>query len=326
MDRPPFRFAVQATNACRRAASGAIPFAKSKISAIQRFSLPITTWARDPRSEPRARLARTWPRSRRWRQRPPAAKRCASVAECSASTITCRRYWPRKRRRSICSPTAVWSWVSAPAGAKSSTPRWDSNFDRPGRRIAKLAEVVSLIKAHWRGRRTGLLGRLRSGARVRGTAAAGATAAPADHDRRRRTAHALLRRPRSRHRQHVQCPVRGTRCRRPRSHRRSPSVGSASSAAAAGARYRSTRRREFAVLHRDHRRSRGRAGRHRGDDGHLGRPAAQPSQRSDRLAGNALWNCCVRAATALASITSRCSSRRSNPSRRWWPCCTAAEP
>ena len=59
------------------------------------------------------------------------------------------------------------------------------DFDRPGRRIAKLAEVVALIQGPLAGRRIGLLGRLRPGARLRGTTAAGAATASADHDRRR---------------------------------------------------------------------------------------------------------------------------------------------
>ena len=40
----------------------------------------------------------------------------------------------------------------------------------------------------------------------------------------------------------------------------------------------------------------------------------------------ALWKHCVRAGKRWASTTSRSSSPRSDPSHRWWPGCTDAEP
>jgi hypothetical protein len=73
-DRPPFCFAVQATNAAG-AASGATPSEKSKTSGTQRFSSQTTTWAPVPRRRSRAYRGKISPRSRRRRLRPRSASR-----------------------------------------------------------------------------------------------------------------------------------------------------------------------------------------------------------------------------------------------------------
>ena len=131
------------------------------------------------------------------------------------------------------------------------------DFDRPGRRIAKLAEVVSLIKAHWQGEELDC-----SGDFVQ--------------------VHGYAGRPRPVQRPHPPIMIGGGGQRVLSLAGREADIVSISSVpfvardadgldpqavaqrrigfvrAAAGERYRRSRRREFAVLHRDHRRSRDR--------------------------------------------------------------------
>ena len=141
-------------------------------------------------------------------------------------------------------------------------------FDRPGRRIAKLAEVVSLIKAHWEGEELDCSGEF---VQVRGYAG----------------------RPRPVQRPHPPIMIGGGGPRVLSFAGREADIVSMSSVpfvardadgldphavaqrridvvrAAAGERFGRPGSRELAVLHGDHRRSRSRAGR-RGDvDGDL---------------------------------------------------------
>ena len=169
------------------AASGATPFAKSNTLDTQRFSSLIITW--DP--GPAQRAART-PRQ----DLAPIAAMAAAAAFSQTLRIGCRVFCIDYHVPSVLAKEAATldllsdGRLEMGIGAGWSEVEYTAmglEFDRPGRRIAKLAEVVSLIKAHWARRRTGLLGRLCSGARIRGKTTPGAAAASADHDRRGRS-------------------------------------------------------------------------------------------------------------------------------------------
>ncbi len=58
-------------------------------------------------------------------------------------------------------------------------------FDTPGRRIAKLEEVVALVKAHCAGDELACAGEFVNVNGYQGTPQTGAASPPADHDRRR---------------------------------------------------------------------------------------------------------------------------------------------
>ena len=76
---------------------------------------------------------------------------CASAAGCSASTITSPPCWRRRSPHSTCCPTAGSKSGSGRAGAACEYEAMGVDFDTPGRRIAKLKEVVDLVKAHCAG-------------------------------------------------------------------------------------------------------------------------------------------------------------------------------
>ena len=132
--------------------SGAIPFAKSKISGTQRFSSPITTWAPVPRRRaartPRQDLAPDRGDGRSGRGQRDVAHRVPGVLHRLSRAggtgqgsrdpgSAVRRSAGNGHRRGL---------------ERSRVQRNGLEFDRPGRRIAKLAEVVSFIKAHWEAR------------------------------------------------------------------------------------------------------------------------------------------------------------------------------
>ena len=166
MDRPPFRFAVQATNAAsardwREFVCKVEQLGYSTLFLADHYlgPGPAQQAARTPRQDlaPIAAIASAAAYTRR----------SASVAACSASTTTFPPCWRRKRRRWTCCPTAGSSRHRS--GLERRRVRGDGlEFDTPGRRIAKLKEVVALVKAHC-ARRTGPHGRVRQRQRLRGT-------------------------------------------------------------------------------------------------------------------------------------------------------------
>ena len=184
-------------------------------------------------------------------------------------------------------------------------------FDRPGRRIAKLEEVVALIKAHCARRGAGLRRRVRQRARLRGSAPAGTAPSSTDHDRRR-------------------WPARARRwpAAKPTSSA-SPTCPSSRATTPASTQHAEAQRRDRATCVRrpaerfdeleiesspyfteitdDPEAALAESG---GEDRDSGRNPARPSQRADRLAWTPSWMCSSRAAKNWASTTSPSSSRR----------------
>ena len=323
MDRPPFRFAVQATNAAgQREWRDTV----RKVEDLGYSTLFLADHYLGP--GPAQRAART-PRQ----DLAPIAAMAAAAAYSETLRIGCRVFCIDYHVPAVLAKEAATldllsdGRLEMGIGAGWSEVEYTAmglDFDRPGRRIAKLAEVVSLIKAHWQGEELDCSGEFVRGARIRGTAAAGATAASADHDRRRWPARSLVRRPRSRHRQHFQRAVRGTRRRRP------GSTGGRAAAdrfvrAAAGDRYPGLDVESspyFTEITDD-------------PETVLAGMAKSTGIAVDLLRDHpnvlvgsleSVVEICIRAGKSWASITSRCSSRRSNPSPPWWHGCTGAEP
>ena len=228
MDRPPFRFAVQATNAAggrewHDTVRQVEDLGYSTLFLADHYlgPGPAQREARTPRQDlaPIAAMAAAAAGDRDPAHRLPGLLRRLPRA---------RGAWPRKRRHSICSPTGVSRFGIGAGWSGVEYAAMGLEFDRPGRRIAKLAEVVALIKAHWRGEELDCSGDF---VRVHGyarAAASGATTPSADHHRRGRTARPLARRTRGRHRQHLQRAVCGAVTPTASTRRRSRSAGSAS--------------------------------------------------------------------------------------------------
>ena len=214
MDRPPFRFAVQATNAAGRPRVARYRPQSRRPRVLNAFPCGSLSGP-GPRAAGRAHPSpRPGPdrgdgcRGRRQRDaahRVPGVlhrlSRAGGIGQGSGDTR---------------------SAVRRPAGIGHRRRLERSRVHRDGPRVRpsgptnrQAGRGRCLYQGPLAGRRTGLLGRFRSGARIRGTAAAGATATSADHDRRGRTARPVVGRPGSRHRQHLQRAVRGARRRRP---------------------------------------------------------------------------------------------------------------
>lgn len=150
MDRPPFRFAVQATNA-----DGGREWRDTvrRVEDLGYTTLFLADHYLGP--GPAQREART-PRQ----DLAPIAAMAAAAAWSETLRIGCRVFCVDYHEPAVLAKEAAtldllsdgrlefgigagWSGVEYAA--------MGLEFDRPGRRIAKLAEVVALIKAHWRG-------------------------------------------------------------------------------------------------------------------------------------------------------------------------------
>ncbi|OBI97083.1 TIGR03621 family F420-dependent LLM class oxidoreductase [Mycobacterium sp. 1465703.0] len=150
MDRPPFRFGVQATNA-----SGG-PAWRDTVRRVEDLGYTTLFLADHYLGPgPAQRAART-PRQ----DLAPIAAMAAAAAWTESLRIGCRVFCIDYHVPAVLAKEAAtldllsegrlefgigagWSGVEYTA--------MGLEFDSPGRRIAKLAEVVSLIKAHWRG-------------------------------------------------------------------------------------------------------------------------------------------------------------------------------
>jgi probable F420-dependent oxidoreductase len=150
MDRPPFRFAVQATNA---AGGGEWRDTVRKVEDLGYSTLFLADHYLGP--GPAQRAART-PRQ----DLAPIAAMAAAAAWTDALRIGCRVFCIDYHMPAVLAKeTATLDLLSdgrleLGIGAGWSEIEYNAlglDFDRPGRRIAKLAEVVSLIKAHWQG-------------------------------------------------------------------------------------------------------------------------------------------------------------------------------
>ena len=150
MDRPPFRFAVQATNA-----AGGREWRDTvrKVEDLGYSTLFLADHYLGP--GPAQRAART-PRQ----DLAPIAAMAAAAAYSDNLRIGCRVFCIDYHVPAVLAKEAATldllsdGRLEMGIGAGWSEVEYTAmglNFDRPGRRIAKLAEVVSLIKAHWQG-------------------------------------------------------------------------------------------------------------------------------------------------------------------------------
>src|ERR1700759_1519655 len=150
MDRPPFRFAVQATNA-----TGAREWYDTvrKVEDLGYSTLFLADHYLGP--GPAQRAART-PRQ----DLAPIAAMAAAAAVSQTLRIGCRVFCVDYHAPAILAKEAATldllsdGRLEMGIGAGWSEVEYAAmglTFDRPARRIAKLAEVVSLIKAHWAG-------------------------------------------------------------------------------------------------------------------------------------------------------------------------------
>ena len=150
MNRPPFRFAVQATNAAgQREWRDTV----RKVEDLGYSTLFLADHYLGP--GPAQKAART-PRQ----DLAPIAAMAAAAAYTETLRIGCRVFCIDYHVPAVLAKeTATLDLLSdgrleMGIGAGWSKVEYTAmglNFDRPGRRIAKLAEVVSLIKAHWQG-------------------------------------------------------------------------------------------------------------------------------------------------------------------------------
>ena len=150
MDRPPFRFAVQATNAAgQREWRDTV----RKVEDLGYSTLFLADHYLGP--GPAQKAART-PRQ----DLAPIAAMAAAAAYSETLHIGCRVFCIDYHVPAVLAKeTATLDLLSdgrleMGIGAGWSEVEYTAmglEFDRPGRRIAKLAEVVSLIKAHWQG-------------------------------------------------------------------------------------------------------------------------------------------------------------------------------
>ena len=150
MNRPPFRFAVQATNAAgQREWRDTV----RKVEDLGYSTLFLADHYLGP--GPAQKAART-PRQ----DLAPIAAMAAAAAYTETLRIGCRVFCIDYHVPAVLAKeTATLDLLSdgrleMGIGAGWSEVEYTAmglDFDRPGRRIAKLAEVVSLIKAHWQG-------------------------------------------------------------------------------------------------------------------------------------------------------------------------------
>ncbi|GLE53744.1 TIGR03621 family F420-dependent LLM class oxidoreductase [Mycobacterium montefiorense] len=150
MDRPPFRFAVQATNA-----AGGREWRDTvrKVEDLGYSTLFLADHYLGP--GPAQRAART-PRQ----DLAPIAAMAAAAAVTETLRIGCRVFCVDYHVPAVLAKEAATldllsdGRLELGIGAGWSEIEYGAlglEFDRPGRRIAKLTEVVALIKAHWRG-------------------------------------------------------------------------------------------------------------------------------------------------------------------------------
>jgi probable F420-dependent oxidoreductase len=150
MDRPPFRFAVQATNA-----AGGREWRDTvrKIEDLGYSTLFLADHYLGP--GPAQRAAHT-PRQ----DLAPIAAMAAAAAVTRTLRIGCRVFCIDYHVPAVLAKEAATldllsdGRLELGIGAGWSGVEYDAlglDFDRPGRRIAKLAEVVALIRAHWQG-------------------------------------------------------------------------------------------------------------------------------------------------------------------------------
>ena len=150
MDRPPFRFAVQATNA-----AGGREWRDTvrKVEDLGYSTLFLADHYLGP--GPAQKAART-PRQ----DLAPIAAMAAAAAFSETLRIGCRVFCIDYHVPAVLAKEAATldllsdGRLEMGIGAGWSEVEYTAmglDFDRPGRRIAKLAEVVSLIKAHWQG-------------------------------------------------------------------------------------------------------------------------------------------------------------------------------
>ena len=150
MDRPPFRFAVQATNA---AGQHEWRDTVRKVEDLGYSTLFLADHYLGP--GPAQKAART-PRQ----DLAPIAAMAAAAAYSETLRIGCRVFCIDYHVPAVLAKEAATldllsdGRLEMGIGAGWSEVEYTAmglEFDRPGRRIAKLAEVVSLIKAHWQG-------------------------------------------------------------------------------------------------------------------------------------------------------------------------------
>jgi probable F420-dependent oxidoreductase len=150
MDRPPFRFAVQATNA-----AGGREWRDTvrKVEDLGYSTLFLADHYLGP--GPAQRAAHT-PRQ----DLAPIAAMAAAAAVTETLRIGCRVFCIDYHVPAVLAKEAATldllsdGRLELGIGAGWSGIEYDAlglDFDRPGRRIAKLAEVVALIRAHWQG-------------------------------------------------------------------------------------------------------------------------------------------------------------------------------
>ena len=186
---------------CRRpmqpaGGSGAKPSARSKISATQHFSSPITIWAQGPPRKSRVPLARISPRSRRWPRRPRSRE---------TLRIGCRVFCIDYHVPAVLAKEAatldLLSDGRLEIGHRRGLERnriQRNGFDfRPAGPANRQAGRGGVALSRRTARASNWTSPVRSFS-VRGYAGrprAGAAPAPADHDRRRWPTHAGVRRP-----------------------------------------------------------------------------------------------------------------------------------
>ncbi len=158
MDRPPFRFAVQATNA---ASGREWRDTVRKVEDLGYSTLFLADHYLGP--GPAQKVART-PRQ----DLAPIAAMAAAAAVSETLRIGCRVFCIDYHVPAVLAKEAATldllsdGRLEMGIGAGWSETEYNAmglTFDRPARRIAKLAEVVSLIKAHWEGEQLDYAGR-----------------------------------------------------------------------------------------------------------------------------------------------------------------------
>jgi probable F420-dependent oxidoreductase len=150
MDRPPFRFAVQATNA---SSGSQWRDTARKVEDLGYTTLFLADHYLGP--GPAQRAART-PRQ----DLAPIAAMAAAAAVTETLRVGCRVFCIDYHVPAVLAKEAATldllsdGRLELGIGAGWSGVEYEAlgvEFDRPGRRISKLAEVIALIKAHWQG-------------------------------------------------------------------------------------------------------------------------------------------------------------------------------
>lgn len=159
MDRPPFRFAVQATNA-----AGGREWRDTvrRVEELGYSTLFLADHYLGP--GPAQKIART-PRQ----DLAPIAAMAAAAAVTETLRIGCRVFCVDYHVPAVLAKEAATldllsdGRLEMGIGAGWSETEYNAmglTFDRPGRRIAKLAEVVAVIKAHWEGEQLEFAGQI----------------------------------------------------------------------------------------------------------------------------------------------------------------------